>query len=202
MEHLLLLNGVTSIGTKAFYHCDNLKTVTLPSTLTNIDPDAFYHCTQLLSVNFPDNLTTIGSNAFKYCESLRHIDLPSSLTLLGGSAFSNLGLIFSSYSCFEGITNLSHDVFYHCDSMPYVTIPNSVLAMGQLAFGYCYALNKVDLTALDHVPYIQSNTFQGSTSCKFVVSNAAMKTAFQSATNWSALADRIVTREEYGNGNS
>jgi hypothetical protein len=34
--------GITAIGSNAFYNCTNLKDITLPSTLTSIDSDAFY----------------------------------------------------------------------------------------------------------------------------------------------------------------
>lgn len=45
--------GVVSIGYGAFYHCDNLKEVTIPSTVTSIDMHAFEHTPYL--DDFMDN---------------------------------------------------------------------------------------------------------------------------------------------------
>ncbi len=56
--------GVTSIGSGAFWHCKSLKKVTLPSTLTTIEGNAFNDCTVLDTIQFPKSLSYIGANAF------------------------------------------------------------------------------------------------------------------------------------------
>lgn len=40
-------DGVTSIGTRAFYHCEKLITVTLPDSITLIGEYAFRECKNL-----------------------------------------------------------------------------------------------------------------------------------------------------------
>ncbi len=56
--------GVTSIGTGAFWHCGNLTDVKLPSTLTTIARFAFNDCKSLDSISIPESLTSIGKDAF------------------------------------------------------------------------------------------------------------------------------------------
>lgn len=47
-----VLNGVTSIGSEAFYNCESLKNVVLPNSITFIGDHAFYNCYSLESITF------------------------------------------------------------------------------------------------------------------------------------------------------
>lgn len=55
--------GITHIGTNAFYRFYNLYEVTLPESLKSIGACAFNSCTYLTSINIPDSVTYIGENA-------------------------------------------------------------------------------------------------------------------------------------------
>lgn len=44
--------NVTKIGVGAFYHCDDLKSVQIPSSVVSIQEDAFYSCYDLEKINF------------------------------------------------------------------------------------------------------------------------------------------------------
>lgn len=79
------------IGKEAFSHCGNsgtFKTVTFPSTLEIIRENAFLDCRSLATINFNDNLKTIEATAFWNCEALTSILLPGSLESIGESAFA------------------------------------------------------------------------------------------------------------------
>lgn len=202
MEHAYISEGVVNIESYAFIGCGGLTSVRLPNTLEGIADNAFNNCKNLFSVNFPSGLLSIGERAFYYCESLEHIDLPSTLTDISSNAFENCHAL-REIIIPSGITFISNMSFYHCDAAKYIVIPDSVEYIRSMTFGYARALERLDLTAMTHVPYIQSDTFIGvSAGSKFVVKNAAMKAAFSSATNWAVYADKFVTEEEYENGNS
>ena len=44
--------SVTSIGPFAFYYCDSLTSITIPSSVTSIGDRAFYRCKSLRSIHF------------------------------------------------------------------------------------------------------------------------------------------------------
>ena len=56
--------GVTSIGSGAFWHCKSLKTVKLPSTLTEIAAHGFADCQALETLDIPEGVQNIGADAF------------------------------------------------------------------------------------------------------------------------------------------
>lgn len=62
--------GVTSIGSSAFYYCRNLTKATIPSSVTSIGEYAFFGCSSLTSMTIPESVQSIGYRAFSACSSL------------------------------------------------------------------------------------------------------------------------------------
>ena len=75
--------GVTAIGSSAFWNCTGLMTsvtsVTIPEGVTKIGDWAFNGCTGLTSVTIPEGVTSIGGDAFSGCDRLDPVDLPRSI---------------------------------------------------------------------------------------------------------------------------
>ena len=78
---------VTGIGEFAFFGCEGLAAVTIPSGVTNIGDQAFYECTNLVSVTMSSGVATIGFEAFAGCSRLTNITLPGSVASIMGGAF-------------------------------------------------------------------------------------------------------------------
>lgn len=87
IKKVVIGNGVTSIGMEMFSYCNNLTSLSLPSTLKNIDTYSFVGCKSLTSVVIPNGVTNIGSSAFLRCEKLSSITIPKSVTYIGALAF-------------------------------------------------------------------------------------------------------------------
>ena len=65
--------GLTYVGHDWFRDCENLSSISLPSTLTEIHTDAFNGCSSLTSIEIPENVTQILNQAFNGCTSLKSI---------------------------------------------------------------------------------------------------------------------------------
>ena len=82
--------GVTSISSKAFYHCTNLTTVEIPNSVTSIGSWAFSGCTNLTSIVLPNSLKSIDSEVFSDCNKLEKIIIRKGAQIRKNKAFYNL----------------------------------------------------------------------------------------------------------------
>lgn len=87
IEHVVIDEGVTSIGACAFQLCTSLKSVSIPSTVKKIGFGAFQDCNQLTEVTIPNGI--IGESAFIRCLSLKTVNIGAGVTDMGISAFEN-----------------------------------------------------------------------------------------------------------------
>ena len=59
-------DGVTEIGSRAFYECGSLRSVTIPEGVTSIDHFSFCYCQNLVHVTIPDSVVD-NINPFYRC---------------------------------------------------------------------------------------------------------------------------------------
>lgn len=64
---------VVSIGEAAFFHNENLLSVTIPESIKSIGSSAFQTCSGLTALSIPPSVNTIGYSAFAYCKNLEII---------------------------------------------------------------------------------------------------------------------------------
>ena len=74
VKKVVIEDGVTNIGERAFYDCSSLTSITIPDSVTRIGELAF-SCCGLTSITIPDSVTSIGDSAFSDCNSLKTISL-------------------------------------------------------------------------------------------------------------------------------
>ena len=122
VKEVVIEDGVTSIGNKAFDSCSSLTSITIPNSVTSIKAATFYGCTSLTSITIPDGVTSIGYATFTGCSSLTSITIPDSVTSIG-------------YATFAG-----------CSSLTSITIPDSVTSIGESAFSNCSSLQTISLS--------------------------------------------------------
>ena len=80
-------NGITSVGSYAFYSLSKLTDVSLPDSISYIGGHGFEKCTALKSVTIPDCVISIGEGAFDGCDSLKSLTIPDSVTSIDWEAF-------------------------------------------------------------------------------------------------------------------
>ncbi len=133
-------SGTRVIAYCAFRGCDNLTSVTIPSSVTSICDEAFEDCTGLTSVTIPDSVTSIGGRAFADCTGLTNVTIPDSITIIDGGVFAGCtGL--TNVTIPDSVTSIGYEAFYGCESLTNVTIPGSVTSIGSWPFSCCGSLN-------------------------------------------------------------
>lgn len=81
------LDNVTTIGETAFWACEGLNEISLPS-ITYIAGSAFAYCANLKKVSLGDELEEIFSAAFSNSKSLESITIPGSVKIIWHNVFS------------------------------------------------------------------------------------------------------------------
>lgn len=107
LESVTLPSTLKIIGNRTFQYCTSLKNAVLPDGLLHIDEKAFERCKSLESITLPDGLLSIGSNAFMFCDSLEKVVIPDSVNDIGYAAFYIKTTIFANLD-----SNLSIAVRY------------------------------------------------------------------------------------------
>ena len=83
----IIPDGVTTIGSYAFYNNSKLIWVGIPEGVTTIEQGAFFNCSKLEDIEFPNSLVTIGEEAFRGCTSFTSVEITRNVAEIGFLAF-------------------------------------------------------------------------------------------------------------------
>lgn len=144
IQTVVIGEGVTSTGKFAFESCENLTSVTLPSTLKTIAASAFGACRSLSSITIPESVQIIDQYAFCECDSLLSVTIPAAVKKIGSSAFSGCDSL-SAATLLYGVETIDVFAFYNCPKLEKINIPVSVTSIGGSAFAECHSLTSVIL---------------------------------------------------------
>lgn len=183
-----MLDGVSSIRPYAFFKCNSLENVEIPSSVQSIGNYAFYSCTGLENVTIPPGLTNINNYAFSYCSSLENIELPTSLTYLGIHAFSNTALV--NLEIPQGLEKIGISAFQFCQNLKKVLIADSVTQIGDSAFSMCLALESMTIYATTP-PIVNYVAFSGTPRTLKIYVPSGSVDAYKIANGWRMLASQI-----------
>lgn len=75
VKKLIIKEGVTSVGSYAFWNCKELKSVQLPNSIKKIEELAFAGCSSLKSITIPKNVKKIELDSFRVCPKLKSINV-------------------------------------------------------------------------------------------------------------------------------
>ena len=149
-------DGVTSIGSNAFYDCTSLTSVTIGSTVMTIGSFAFFGCTGLRYFDIPDSVTSIGGGAFTY--TAWYNKQPDGLVYVGKFAYEMKGECPSEVVIRDGTLRIAGSAFSGYTDLTRVEIPDSVISIGDYAFYGCSGLTSVKIG--DSVTSIGDSAFR------------------------------------------
>ena len=209
VKHVIIQDGVTSIGSYAFIYNHTIESVEISGTVQTIEGNAFQG-THLKSVTIPDNVTSIGREAFQDCTSLKNIALSNGVQDLGYvfggcTALESVTIpsgVTSMGSTFEGCTSLKNitflggvtsikGAFRNCTALTTVTLPDGIEDITN-AFEGCTALTNVTLP--DSVEDI-SSAFSGCTALADITIPRNLKTINGAFAGCASLTDIAVAEE-------
>ena len=161
IESLVIPDSVKFVVARAFYGCDQLKTVDFGDGIIEIQEEAFRECTALESIILPKNLETIGEGAFYGCTSATEIYIPKTLTNWSEGdhypTFFNCTAL-ETLTIEDGLSVLGGAGLFCCaSSLKNLVIPASVKKIGDVAFHSATALESV--TFLGDAPQVTENVF-------------------------------------------
>ena len=147
LESVTIQTGVTCIGEGAFMRCSSLKSVMLPESMASIGDYAFAHCPGLTEVTIPASVARIGDSAFYGCERLLRLDIPASVPDMGEAVFANTKLMAGCQKRGAPVVLGGKLYAYGDRRAKHVTVPDGVTAIGEKVFMRRSELKSVTLPA-------------------------------------------------------
>jgi hypothetical protein len=171
MKHVVLPDGLKTIGVGAFSKCETMESINLPETLTKIEDEAFSGCEGLKTVSFPAKLKFIGSRAFAGCE-LQTIQFAEGgkLAEIGEWAFCYAPI--QTLTIPKGVKKIGSWAFEKCDKLKAVTLPEGIEIFEKYeVFKDCTALESINIPA--SLTNLGHKAFKGSTALKNITVDPA-----------------------------
>ena len=160
-SHVEIKNGTVCISGFAFSNCEDIKSVTIPSTVTTIGENAFGYCYSLESINIPNSVKSIGEHAFYCCTGLTSATIGNGISDMDGALFSGCENL-NSVSFTQGATVLGNNIFDECSALTSVVLPNTITFIGENAFNDCRSLNTINIPT--GVKILRNGVCSGCTS--------------------------------------
>ena len=135
-----ILNGVESIGDRAFQECANIESVSISESVKSIGMKAFMNCKKLENVIIPDGVTTLDNRAFAQCYSLTEVIIGNGIISIGDWCFMACEKL-EEIKIGNSVQSIGEGAFESC-SIAEITLPASVNSISG-AFYYCNSLEKI-----------------------------------------------------------
>ena len=127
IQSAVVSEGVTKMGDYLFYRCENMSSISLPTTLTEIGVCSFAQ----------------GSNELHAVGGLTALNLPANVTVLEGNAFRET--LLTDFTIPSNVSIIGDYLFSRCTNLKTVRVENNVI--GSYMFVRCTALQSLTISA-------------------------------------------------------
>lgn len=162
---IVVEDGVTTIGSSAFYKLRYVTSVDISEDVLSLKAYAFASCYGIKTINLPSNLQYIANYCFEDCTGLTEIIVPESVTKLGDCVFTGCTSL-SNVQLPSNMDTLPRGFFSECESLEEITLPNSITELVSYCFRDCTGLKKVVFPA--SLTTIGYRAFEGCTGLENV----------------------------------
>ena len=147
-------SSVTTIEYSSFYHCGGMKSVVIPEGVTKIGTRAFYQ-SDLESITIPASVTEIEEMLFGWCENLNSIVVNKNNPVYDSRNNCNAIIETSTNILIEGcnstkvpdtVTEIGRYAFYQRFGLKKIIIPDSVKRFDYYAFADCDRIEEFHMT--------------------------------------------------------
>lgn len=166
------------IGDYAFFGCESVQNIVLPSRVNSIGEGAFNNCVCLESITLSSAVESFDISVLNGCTSLLEINVPEE----NKSFLSEDGVLFSSdmtalilypcgrseeeYTVPDGVISIGASAFANNVYLASVILPEGLVEMQYGAFAGCYLLNTVVIP--NSVQMIGNDAFAGTESLEYL----------------------------------
>ena len=129
IKTIIVEEGVTAVGSYAFYESTSLTNVVIPRSVTSIGYVAFSKCTTLKSI-------AVDENNANYCDVDGNLYTKDKTTLVQYA----IGKEDTSFVIPDTVTTIGKCAFEYCPFLKSVVIPEGVTSIGDWTFNSCSSL--------------------------------------------------------------
>lgn len=219
MIRAALLSNTTKLGGYAFYYCRNLEYISYvdQTGYSNITGRNFFTCINLKCLINPLDNSQLGNSCCQSCYSLRVYSNCStastgtdinmffncySLYRIFLQKYSNNNIVRSCYTLSRlafgyELTTIANFVINQLYSLRSIIYPPKLTAISNNNAYNCYNLILHDFRNAESVPTLGTNCFNNANPNMKIVVPDELYDTWIAATNWSAVASKIVKASEY-----
>ena len=150
IKSVIIEDGITSVGEKAFYSHTYLTEVSFPESLTEIGNLAFYEC-KISEIYIPKRVNKIAVRAFSMCPVTNLVIDEENQTyhstnncIIETNSNTLISGFYTSIIPQDGsVTSISNEAFRMNYQLRSIHIPASVTDIGEYVFARCYNLTEI-----------------------------------------------------------
>lgn len=194
MTSATIPNTVTSIGKNAFYRCENLNYLSIPSTVIydsySCGVADIYGCRNLKTLIVPADFFMISDYYLGFIEDVCH-NLPQaleSLTISSGNMNDyQVGWYLINHNCktlkhidFSGAVSIPEKAFVNCYNLQTLALPSTMTTIPYMSVAECVSLQSITIPA--QVVEIEARAFE---NCRMLSSVTFEKGNLTRIGNWA-----------------